>query len=308
MAPLGAYGQMSGMPGMAGGSAEGPKKIFVGSLPDGCSEMMLRAEYSKYGHITEVFMKTGCEIGRQWAFLTFATSQEAQVAKTSTDGILMMPGSPKACEVTYAKNQGLFGQDASGLARAQAPGAAYAAVASQGPKKIFVGSLPDDVTDAMMRGEFSKYGQVTDVYIKAGCESGRQWSFVTFSSSEAAQLAKDSTDRKLIMPGADKVCEVTLARNQGKFGQEAIAPGPQSYAGFATPPAAVMHGGHQPPPPTAHPPAHLTPWRCYYTAAGLPYYHNHTTGVTQWEAPPELRTPGDHLGLAAAAGVRYAPY
>jgi len=44
-----------------------------------------------------------------------------------------------------------------------------------------------------------------------------------------------------------------------------------------------------PPPPTAPPPRHLTPWRAYKTAAGLPYYHNSTTGVTQWECPADLQ-------------------
>lgn len=27
----------------------------------------------------------------------------------------------------------------------------------------------------------------------------------------------------------------------------------------------------------------------YKTVAGLPYYHNHVTNVTQWECPPELQ-------------------
>lgn len=255
--------------------ADGPKKIFVGSLPDDITEDLLRAEFSKYGNVVDVFIKTGCERGRQWAFLTFTTHSEAQLAKVSTDRILFMPGASKVCEVTLARNQGMFGQDPIGAVKSSG---------SQDPRKIFVGSLPDHITESALRTAFQSYGEIVDVFIKPGCEAGRQWAFITYSSGDQANYAKESTDRTLTFAGADRPCEVMLARNQGKFGQE-----PLHDAG---PPSFDMQGGAQPPPPTAPPPAHLTTWRCYYTVAGLPYYHNHSTGVTQWECPPELAPAG----------------
>merc|ERR550534_1967723 len=95
----------------------------------------------------------------------------------------------------------------------------YASAASQGPCKIFVGSLPLSITEGALTAEFSKYGQVTDVHInQKECEPGRNWAFITFASAEQATYAKDATDRVLTMPGADKACEVMLAKNQGKFG------------------------------------------------------------------------------------------
>merc|ERR1712137_856419 len=91
------------------------------------------------------------------------------------------------------------------------------------PKKVFVGSLPDGISETVLRGEFSKYGQITDCYLKTGCESGRNWAFLTFATPEQAQDVKVSCDRTLFLPGSDRACEVTFARHQGLYGQEPIS-------------------------------------------------------------------------------------
>lgn len=226
-----------------------PRKIFVGSLPDGIQEASLRAEYSRYGTIEEVFLKQGCESGRQWAFVTFQTPEEAANATAMTNNVLQFQGAMKACEVTLARNQGLFGQSpiAPGPATSQAsyagvsqpgmagggfvvPPPAQATQSVAGPTKIFVGSLPDWITEEHLRAEFSRFGQIHDVFVKTGCESGRQWAFVTYGTTQEAQLAKDSTDRALVFPGCEKACEVTLARNQGLFGQSGAQAAPPQQA------------------------------------------------------------------------------
>lgn len=326
-----------------------PKKVFVGSLPDGITETVLRAEFSKYGQITDCYLKTGSESGRNWAFLTFGTPDQAQNAKICCDRILVMPGSDRTCEVTFARHQGRYGQDplaftsgrqyptqqhtAGPVASSQAMqyGAQMdfrlsALAAAQGPRKIFVGSLPDHITEALLRQAFSPYGTIIDVFVKTGCESGRQWAFITFASSEMAMQAKDATDRTLVIPGADRPCEVMMAKNQGKFGQDtdfSLPPPPGASASddhllaklFRQDPllgaqlGSDPFVGSQPPPPSAPPPAHLTPWRMYETAAGIPYYHNHASGVTQWECPLELQVPApSYSNHAHSQSVRYSPY
>jgi hypothetical protein len=259
-------------------NAGGPKKIFVGSLPDGVSETVLREEFSKYGQITDVHLKTGQDKGKNWAFMTFNTTEEANLAKNSTDRVLTFPGGDKPCEVMLARHQGMNGQEplTSG------------AGGGQGPCKVFVGSLPDSITEMALRAEFSKYGQITDLYLKTGCDSGKQWSFLNFASHAQAQHAKDATDRVLVFPGATGPCETMFAKNQGRNGQETVS----SDAQRGTPVGAMQPFGAfgaQPPPPIAPLPPHLSAWRCYYTAAGLPYYYNHMTAVTQWECPPEFQ-------------------
>lgn len=312
--PLGGQSQ-----GLVPSSFDGPKKIFVGSLPDGCQEMQLRNEFSRYGTIEEVFLKPNCEPGRQWAFVSFAYHEQAAAAAAAANGILHFPGCIKACEVTLARNQGMYGQNpVDGVGSAKRPSSsgdyAYAAPVNPnglaGARKIFVGSLPDQISESALRAEFSKYGQITDVHLKTGCEAGRQWCFMTFSNANEAQFAKDSCDRKLMFPGCTRACEVTIARNQGMFGQDPVLAAPNSAVGAGMLPATtsgyqdpmmMAASAGQPPPPVTPPPPHLTPWRQYKTVSGIPYYHNHTTGQTQWECPPDLQPQ-------AQAGVRYSPY
>mmetsp|Transcript_113045 Transcript_113045/g.314632 ORF Transcript_113045/g.314632 Transcript_113045/m.314632 type:complete len:525 (+) Transcript_113045:147-1721(+) len=295
-------------------SSSQPRKIFVGSLPDNITDLVLQTEFSKYGDITDVFVKTGCETNRQWAFVTFATSEQAQNAKVSCDRILTFPGSDRPCEVTIARHQGLFGKDSTEASAMLAPAyGSVAPVADTRPRKIFIGSLPDSITDTALRAEFSKYGQIMDLFLKQGQESGRQWAFVTYATADQAHYAKETTDRVLMFPGADRACEVTLARNQGKFGQAPLSSFGGSPGGSSVLPVQIPEGP-QPPPPSTPPPPHLTPWRMYRTASGLPYYHNASTGVTQWEVPPDFQVPGQVNPLyapqpAAAYGQqRYSPY
>ncbi|CAK9084341.1 29 kDa ribonucleoprotein B [Durusdinium trenchii] len=347
----------------------GPKKIFVGTLPDNVSENVLLEEFSKYGEVRNVFLKPNCDPGRHWGFITFATSQQAMDAKASCDRTLMLPGAERPCEVTIAKHQGMYGQDADGdggrLATSTSSRSSYTPLSSQvarptstvgasyggsqgsarpvigasghspiglapangssssqygqdlrqtttsvgGPCKVFVGSLPDGCPEHLLRQEFSRYGQITDVFMKQGCEPGRQWAFIIFSSAEEAMLAKESTDKILQLPGASRACEVMLAKNQGMYGQAplrafGLGPGMQGLPG-------------QPPPPTTPPPPHLTPWRTYKTQSGLPYYHNSQTGQTVWECPTEFEPPPGNVGVGSVPangrssgrpGARYAPY
>lgn len=307
-------------------SSASAKKIFVGSLPDSITEGDLKAEFGKYGQILDIFVNAKTvEAGRQWAFITFATADQASSAKVSTDRQLVFPGSEKACEVTIARHQGMFGKEPIAPERGSQsmqyheacmhPPAKYSsAPASQGPRKIFVGSLPNNCTEGALTAEFSKYGQVIDVHInQKECEPGRNWAFITFASAEQATYAKDATDRVLTMPGADRACEVMLAKNQGKFGQDSLGGGPNhgSQGGYGAGGGYDM--GMQPPPPVTPPPQHLTPWRMYKTAAGLPYYHNHATGVTTWECPPDFQVPGQPNPYLTPQVVgppqaRYSPY
>eukprot|EP00928_Gymnodinium_smaydae_P023100 TRINITY_DN1918_c5_g1_i1.p1 TRINITY_DN1918_c5_g1~~TRINITY_DN1918_c5_g1_i1.p1 ORF type:complete len:295 (+),score=82.23 TRINITY_DN1918_c5_g1_i1:140-1024(+) len=252
------------------------KKIFVGSLPDGFTEDALREAFSKYGTIVDVFLKPGCESGKQWAFVTYSSAEEAQLAKTSTDRTLTLPGSVKAVEVMLARNQGFHGQDPI-VGGGKAAASPAPAAQSQGPTKIFVGSLPDSINETVLKAEFSKYGQIVDVFLKLGQDSGKQWAFITYATNEQAQSAKDATDRVLVMEGASGPCETMFARNQGKNGQDPLA-------GKA--PAAPAA---QPPPPSTPMPVHYNGWTSYFTPQGLPYYYNTTTKVTQWECPYEFQ-------------------
>lgn len=272
----------------------GPRKILVGSLPDGVDDDLLRAAFSEYGTIVETFIKPNCAPGRQWAFVTFATSAEANLAKVSTDRTLLMPGSDKPCEVLFARPE----VKAAPPRPAPAPGAwggkGGAAAAAGSTCKIFVGSMPGDVTDEALRAEFCQYGHVVETMLKRDCPPGRQWGFVVFARPEQAMVAKEATDRLLMFPGADRPCEVMLAKNHGANGQQ--------FAG-APPPVATPYNPNAPPPFDIR----STTWRLYYSPEGLPYYHDAASGVTQWERPSDL-PPVYGAAPAAGPGPRRGPY
>lgn len=277
------------------------RKIFVGSLPHKIEESVLREEYQKFGRIESIYVKPNCEVGRQWAFITYADPSEAQQAKDLTDRKLTFPGHDRPCDVTIARNQGMFGQDpispkpVDPLAAAFASVAAPALVAqpSANPRKLFIGSLPDNITEAVLRDEFSKYGTIVDSFLKTGCDAGRQWAFVTFQTDEQANAAKAGADRVLIFPGADRPCEVSVATNKPKNEPVALGASAMLAAVAQNPFLMAAAGAFGAGLPIGLPALGLAipQWQTYHTTAGMPYYHNAVTGVTQWECPPELQAP-----------------
>lgn len=288
----------------------GAKKIFVGSLPDSITENQIREEFSKYGQIMDLYLKTTCEPHKQWAFITFTSAQEAEVAKASADRQTKFPDAEFPCEVMLARNQGLNGRDPM-----RPPSQPQPAGVTQGPTKIFVGSLPDNITETVLRAEFSRFGQITDVYLKTGCEANKQWAFMVFATNDQAQNAKDATDRRLVIPGSSQPVEVMFAKFQGKNGQDPLTSvqGGQHQPAPAMPPAhrggqgGDHHGGGAipaPPPMSSMPPQYA--WRVYQTPQGLAYYHNHATGLTQWECPPELHYSQVAMQQAQAAHAAQA--
>jgi len=281
---------------MGGGSDNVPRKVFVGSLPLNISDIDLRQEFSKYGIVIDLHVNSKpVEAGRQWAFVTFANGEMAQIAKEATHRLLLFPGSATPCEVSLARHQGMYGKDVvNGGAIPLQQLEDQLAVPSSGPRKVFVGSLPQAITADVLKAEFSRFGDVVEIYINSkAVEPHKQWAFVTFATPEEASLAKDCTDRILVVPGASQPCEVMLAKHQGKIGQDPRGARSRRNSLVAVP------FGVAPPPPAVLPPSTRTSWRSYKTMAGLPYYHNCLTGVTQWECPADLQVP--ELGAYCAA-------
>jgi len=82
-------------------------------------------------------------------------------------------------------------------------------------RKIFVGSLPQSITEDQLRQEFETYGEVEAIFIKDNCPQGKQWAFITYIHPEDAHVAKEATDTKLTFPESERPCDVMLAKNQG---------------------------------------------------------------------------------------------
>jgi cold-inducible RNA-binding protein len=63
-------------------------KLYVGNLSFNTSEAGLRTAFSAYGNLTDVFVPTDRETGRPrgFAFVTFETAEESQLAAEKMNG------------------------------------------------------------------------------------------------------------------------------------------------------------------------------------------------------------------------------
>ena len=63
-------------------------KLYVGNLSFNTSEAALRDAFGAYGNLTDVFLPTDRETGRPrgFAFVTFSTEQESQLAAEKMNG------------------------------------------------------------------------------------------------------------------------------------------------------------------------------------------------------------------------------
>jgi RNA recognition motif-containing protein len=96
--------------------------------------------------------------------------------------------------------------------------------------KLYVGNLSFKTTEADLRDTFSRFGNVTDVYVASDRETGRPrgFAFVTFSSEQESKAAVDA------MNGTDldgRALTVNEARPKEAFGGGGGFGGPNRRAG-----------------------------------------------------------------------------
>ena len=129
----GFYGNGNLMPSP---SIDNGRKIWVGNLHQGVSKEALFQAFSRYGDVQDVFMPL-----RSWAFVTFATSQQATDAKESCDRRLILPGSRLAVKVQWPRGRG------SESNRTSTQKTITTTTSVGGPCKIFVGSATATLVD-----------------------------------------------------------------------------------------------------------------------------------------------------------------
>merc|ERR1719473_1230747 len=121
----------------------------------------------------------------------------------------------------------------------------------------------------MLHDLFSQYGTVNSIKMFMDESTGFKGAgFVQMGSRQDAQNAIDNLNDKHQPDGASNTVQVRFAdtrhldRNQQQKGAGKGAP--------------------------AYPAQPVQQWAEYFDAAGRPYYHNASTGVTQWERPQEM--------------------
>ncbi|CAA9990210.1 RNA-binding protein, putative [Plasmodium knowlesi strain H] len=145
--------------------------------------------------------------------------------------------------------------------------------------KIFIGSIPKDVTEEELKTEASKYGVITQVYyVPATVQNPRGWAFITYKERSEAYKAIEALDYKSIFPNSQRPLDVRFASYKHNTTSE-TQPAPNKNV-----------------------------WQKHVTSDGHPYYYNSVTGHSQWEKPKEsVTTPPSVIQGKANTVAPYGP-
>eukprot|EP01009_Symbiontida_sp_KSa7_P004178 NODE_201_length_1214_cov_270.198283_g160_i0.p1 GENE.NODE_201_length_1214_cov_270.198283_g160_i0~~NODE_201_length_1214_cov_270.198283_g160_i0.p1 ORF type:complete len:391 (+),score=77.34 NODE_201_length_1214_cov_270.198283_g160_i0:24-1175(+) len=154
-----------------GGDRKSKCSVFVGSLAHNITEQDLMAAFGQYGSVTQVCLKHG------YAFIDYTSAESAALA-CNMDG-QEMGGRAIAVRLNTAANSG-SGVKASPRA---APPTHPPPRSTSGVPPVFVGGLPEGVTEQDIIGVFAAYGHITGIRMK------KTYCFIDYATREAAQAA-----------------------------------------------------------------------------------------------------------------------
>ncbi|KAI9164868.1 hypothetical protein LWI28_003653 [Acer negundo] len=170
-------------------SSEAVNKLFVGGLPKEANEETLKDHFKEFGEVEEslVIRDRSTGNGRGFGFVTFTESTMADKALRfgHQHGHLMLG---KKVDVKRALPIST-GHISNGNGNNQ----------TWTTNKIFVGGLPDELTNEEFRSYFEEFGTVTDavvIFDKYTCRP-RGFGFITFDSHDVAQKVLEQSSHEL---------------------------------------------------------------------------------------------------------------
>ncbi|GFR06530.1 RNA-binding protein squid [Trichonephila clavata] len=175
-------GGASGDAASSNKSSEEDKKLFIGGISRDTNQKDLKDYFSKFGEVTEVNIKTDPTSGRSRGFAFVAFGSRDSVDSVLHSGPHTIKG--KQIEAKRAKVR-------------------------PGIKKIFVGGIESDMTEADIRNYFEHYGKVETVELPFDKVKNqrRQFCFVTFEDEMTVDQVCKQPKQKI----GNKECDVKKA-------------------------------------------------------------------------------------------------
>ena len=179
--------------GTASKGGQEDKKIFVGGIAYDVTNEDLQTHFSQYGEVVSSQVKFDRMTGRSrgFAFVEFANGESCKLALAAREQTIKN----KAVEVKPAK--------------------------SRENKKVFVGGLPSDFSEAELRTHFEQFGRVEDIEwpFDKVTKARRNFAFIVFEEEESA----DKAAAQMKQTFGTRDCDVKKAVPQGKrFGPGAF--------------------------------------------------------------------------------------
>eukprot|EP00667_Euglena_gracilis_P004381 EG_transcript_4404 len=285
----------------ADGAAAGPERryggpmpvdagarLFVGNLPDSCTQDALVALMSNYGQVVSSHMMTAPSAsGAICAFVEYADPMQAKSAIMALDGVYPFPPRSTPMTVSYAKSKGRQGWE-GGWGGGAPPHGHGSEV------KLFVGNLPGDVSQDELWELFAPFGNLIEAFLfKRGPETAKG-AFVRFTDWANAQQAIASMHGQSVR-GNSIVVEPARGAD-GKGG------GKGGEAPPVTPPPLYNY---------SDPTAYYQAWSQYYAQMGyaMPTANPQAAQATPNPAypTPTATTPTPYLALPAPSTTPVDP-
>lgn len=238
-------------------------KLWIGQIPSGTSQDAVAAEFSKYGPVENVYVRDDGKVaGRMWGFVTFvqasAASAVLEAYQAGTFAAAAMGQNACVGVAPPPPPQPMFYTEAPLQVRVSGK--------DNNPCKLWIGSIPTWVSQQDVKSEFSKFGEVVDVFVKDdGKKMGQMWGFVTMSEASQAAAAVTAFNQQIVfkapasqaaswgmpggMPGGMSMAAQMAAQEAASAG---MMPN-QQHPCMGQDPAAMMH--HPSAPSMGHDPA-----------------------------------------------------
>uniref|UniRef100_A0A8C9HZW9 CUGBP Elav-like family member 2 n=1 Tax=Piliocolobus tephrosceles TaxID=591936 RepID=A0A8C9HZW9_9PRIM len=95
--------------------------------------------------------------------------------------------------------------------------------ANENDAKLFVGSLPKDITEEQIRNIFNRYGTVTEIYIMKNSNNlSKKCAFVTYAFKEQGIFAIQNLNGKIAMENVEKPIEVRFAQSKNQLQEKQL--------------------------------------------------------------------------------------